>query len=87
MEINTKFTVCEVIFGILNDNDQYVQMINYIILIAKWYIHKNKEQNKPQYFIEFLGILKNKIDIIIFMNALKERDNKDWQIILLDLLF
>ena len=31
MEINTKFTVCEVIFGIPNDNDQYVQMINYII--------------------------------------------------------
>ena len=52
-----------------NDNNQYVQMVNYIILMAKWYINKNKEQNKPLYLIELLGIFKNKINMIIFMNT------------------
>ena len=61
-------------------------MVNDIILIAKWYINKNKEQIKPLYLIELLGIFKNKIDMIIFMNTLKKRESRDWQITLLDLL-
>ena len=86
LDINTKFTVCEVIFGIPYDNDPHIRMMNFIILIAKWYINKNKEQIKRLYFIELLVILKNKIDAIVFMNTLKERENKDWQIILQELL-
>ena len=44
LEINTKFTICEVIFGIPND-DQYVQMVNYIILNRKM-VHKQKKGAK-----------------------------------------
>ena len=51
-EINISFTICEVIFGIPINIDEYTLVINYIILFAKWYINKKKEQEKPLYFIE-----------------------------------
>ena len=54
LETNTEFTICEVIFGITTKEDHYTQLINYIILISKWYINKNKEQGK------LLGILTKK---------------------------
>ena len=86
LETNTEFTICEVIFGIPTNEDHYTQLINYIILISKWYINKNKEQGKPLFFIELLGVLKAKIDSITFLNTLKFRNNKDWQSLLSDLL-
>ena len=52
LEIYIEFTICEVIFGIPLNNDPYKHLINYIILVAKWYINKNKEQLKPLYFIQ-----------------------------------
>ena len=83
LETNTKFTVCEVIFGIPTNNDLNTQWINYILLISKWYINKNKEQDKPLYFFKaLLGILKNKIESITFLNTLKFRDNKELQSLL-----
>ena len=52
LEIDIEFTICEVIFGIPLNSDPYKHLINYIILVAKWYINKNKEQIKPLYFIQ-----------------------------------
>ena len=85
-EINILFTICEVIFGIPINIDEYTLVINDIILFAKWYKNKKKEQEKPLYFIELLSQLKNKLYYIIFMNTLKDRPNKDWQKLLLDML-
>ena len=77
LEIDIEFTICEIIFGIPLNNDPYKHLINYIILVAKWYINKNKEQLKPLYFIQLQIILKNKIESMIFMNTLKDRENKN----------
>ena len=86
LEIDIEFTICEVIFGIPLNNDPYTHLINYIILVAKWYINKNKEQIKPLYFIQLQIILKNKTESMIFTNTLKDRENKNWQTMLLELL-
>ena len=83
LEIDIEFTICEVIFGIPLNNDPYIHLINYIILVAKWYINKNKEQLKPLYFIQLQNILKDKIESMIFMNTLKDRENKNWHSLLL----
>ena len=45
-EIHISFTICEVICGIPINIDEYTLVINYIILFAKWYINKKKEQEK-----------------------------------------
>ena len=39
LEINTTFTICEVIFGFLINNDDNTNLINYIKLPTKWYIN------------------------------------------------
>ena len=56
LEIGTTFTICEVIFGIQINNDDYTNLINYVILITKWYMNKNKEQENRLYFIELLSL-------------------------------
>ena len=87
LEIDTTFTICEVIFGIQINNDDYTDLMNYVILITKWYINKNKEQEKQLFFIELLSLFKNKLESITFMNTIKERADKGWQQLLLDLLY
>ena len=42
LEVNINLTICEIIFGTPINNDQYTNVINYIILITKWYIYKQK---------------------------------------------
>ena len=55
-EINISFTICEVIFGIPINIDEYTLVINNIILFTKWYINKKKEQEN--HYISLLSQLK-----------------------------
>ena len=75
LEIDIEFRISKVIFGIPLNNDPYKHLINYIILVAKWYINKIKEQLKPLYFIQLQSIITNKIESMIFMITLKDREN------------
>ena len=55
-----ELTVCEIIFGIPNTNNPDIKLVNFFILLGKWYINKCKSTEKQIYFFEFL-ILNLKI--------------------------
>ncbi len=79
LDIKLNFTICEVIFGIHFYNTQIeLEMINFIVLIAKWYINKVKTEEKSLYFINFIELLKDKIQVIITGNKIHSRINKEW---------
>ena len=78
IEISFKFTICEIIFGLPNNSDD-LKIINYVILIAKWYINQCKSADRSIFFINFLTILKEKLEIIMYNNAIKYTVNSDWQ--------
>jgi len=78
-EIRIKFTECEILFGFEWYDDHVLKSINYLILIAKWFINKKKSLQEEISFIQFLCIIKDKIEIlkIIFLkeNKLEEFRN------------
>ncbi len=80
LQLKFSFTVCEIIFGIPLDNAQpEIVMINFIILLGKWYINKNRTDEKLLYFINFIELVKEKIEIMTNANQINSRDNKAWQ--------
>ena len=83
-DIKISFTICEVIFGMPANDDVFIRIFNFIILIVKWFINKKKEQNKPLYVLEVLILLKNKIESIMLTNTLYLRENKTWQTLIYD---
>ena len=74
------FTECEILFGIpIDHNNVDIQIINYFILLGKWYINKCKSLNLNLYFIELLQLLKNKLDCINHINSVNENSPVEWQ--------
>ena len=65
LSINFPLTVCEVIFGIPNSNDSKIKLINFLIIITKWYLNKTKVESKPIFFISLLSIIRDKIQTIL----------------------
>ena len=66
------------------NDDVFLKIFNFIILIVKWFINKKKEQNKPLYVLEVLILLKNKIESKMLTNTLYLRENKTWQTLIYD---
>ena len=64
--------------GIPINTDNH-NLLNFIILIGKWFINQCRTANKPIYFIPFLMILKDKVQTIAYNNIIKGRVNKEWQ--------
>ena len=69
------------------NDDVFIKLFNFIILIVKWFINKKKEQNKQLYVLEVLILLKNKIESIMLTNTLYLRENKTWQTLIYDAIF
>ena len=86
-DIKITFTICEILFGIPANDDVFIQLFNFIILIVKWFINKKKEQNKTLYVLEALILLKNKIESIMLANTLYFREDKTWQTLIYDAMF
>ena len=61
MTITIKFTVCEILLGIPCTANSELLMINYLILLGKWYINEKKTKDKPILFQEFLAQIKSKL--------------------------
>lgn len=53
-------------------------MINFIILIGKIFINKSRNNGDALYFIKFLSILKEKIEIINYIKKNNDEDLRDW---------
>ena len=63
LETYFSFTEWEIIFGIpLGKNNIELKIVNYLILLGKWYINKCRSSNTNVYFIELLNLTKNKLD-------------------------
>ena len=62
-----ELTVCEINFGIPNTNNPDIKLLNFVILLGKWYLNKCKSTEKQIYFFEFLNILKNKVNIMTYI--------------------
>ena len=79
LEISFTLTICEVLFGIPISNNVDIEIINFLISIGKWFINQMRTNEWPLYFINFLHIAKQKVEIIILNNKIHCLDNKEWQ--------
>jgi hypothetical protein len=62
LEEDIRFTVEEVLVGVLEKDTKY-NVINAVLLIAKWRIYKDKLNNSDTFFYKFLCELKYYINI------------------------
>ena len=85
LDFGFEFTICEVLFGFpkhVIDSD----LLNFIILMGKWYINKNKSEEKSKMLFEFLVIIKKKLELMIKGSEMVGRKTKSWHDTLLDVL-
>ena len=81
------FTVCEILFRICIDNNESINIINFLILLGKQFINKSRTNKEPLYFIKFISLLKNKIENIIYTKNNNSQDVKSWERDLADALY
>ena len=79
IDIHFNFTICEIIFGIPSNENPDIDVINFLIIMGKWYINKAKSEKEPLYFLNFLTLIKNKIETIVQANQIQNRSNREWQ--------
>ena len=55
----------DILLGILNpNNDINIDILNYCILVGKWYIYQTKQNNSQIFFFNYLSTLKSKLEIL-----------------------
>ena len=79
IEIRLNLKECEILFGIPNATNEYLELINYMIIVTKWYINSKRSKEEPLYFLELINITKTRIKILILSNNMNDRPNKAWQ--------
>ena len=47
--------------------------------MTKWYINKQRTDDKQLYFFELLIIIRKKVKILIFTNNMNDRQNRPWE--------
>ena len=78
LSIGYQLTECEILFGIPNSNTVDLDILNFLILMGKKYINKQKTGNKDIYFLEFLNQIRSNLEIIITSNLSKYRMAKSF---------
>ena len=86
IQLKLNLKECEILFGIPHSPTAHLDLINFVILMTKWYINKQRSENKELYFIELLQTIKYKIKTYIIGNNMNDRMNKPWQDMLDDIL-
>ena len=86
IEIKLNLKECEILFGIPHACNEHLELINFVIIMTKWYINKQRSECNPLYFIELLNIIKIKIKVLILANNMYSRSNKVWQDMLNELI-
>ena len=79
IDLKLNLRECEILFGIPNAINEDLELINFVIIITKWYINSQRNEDKPLFFIELLNIMKIKIKTLIIANNMNDRMNKPWQ--------
>ena len=57
LEVGFEFQECEILFGIPFKRDTFLEFLNYLIILGKWFINKVKTNNKSLYFMNFLHVI------------------------------
>ena len=70
--------MCEVLFGIPNSNCADTKLLNFLILLGKWFINHCKVKEKPIYLIEFLSIMKDKVESMIYSKTSEGMAPDQW---------
>ena len=65
LQVKFKCTVCEAIFGLPLIEDPLFDVLNWIIMYVKHYINSKINKNKSLLFIELLGLIKEKVKILV----------------------
>ena len=86
LEIKFPLTVCAILFGIPNTNETEIKIINFLIIITKWYINKNKTENRELYFLSLLSLVKEKIEIVKYINIKNNTPHQEWHEMLSEIL-
>ena len=73
-----KLTVCEVLFGIPNYNCADTKLLIFLILLGKWYINHCKLKEKPIYLIEYLSLIKDKVEAMIYSTTTEGMVPDQW---------
>ena len=79
LELRFNFKICEILFGIIPTTNADLCIINYLILLGKWYINNKKNKNKKLLFSEFLLVVKNKLSLIHGLHNVKGKLNTFWK--------
>ena len=79
LEVSFPFTICEIIFGIHISKDCDIDIMNYLILIGKWYINSMRNNETELFFITFLNEVRKKLELLLLNNSIHNRQNLDWQ--------
>lgn len=66
IEIRLNVKECEIPFDIPNATNEYLELINFEIILTKWYINAHRSKEEPLYFFEFLKIIKIKVKILSY---------------------
>ena len=62
-QIKINLTKVDVLFGIIKENeDDFINIMNYCILYSKWFIHIVKSHDEEPVLINSLIVLKRKMD-------------------------
>ena len=81
LSIGYKLTECEILFGIPISNTVDLDIMNFLILMGKQYINKQKTGKKDIYCFEFLNQIRSKLEIIITSNLYSEWQNNLYNIL------
>ena len=73
-----ELTVCEVLFGLPTHNNSDLKLTNFLILIGKWFLNNCKTQNKPLYFLDFISLIKDKIEILKTISISNNENVETW---------
>ena len=86
LEFGFELTVCEILFGVPTDNYVDTRLLNFLILIGKWFINKRRTKQTSIYFIEYLSILKDKVNTMIYIPTKEGLEVEPWLNTLQDVL-
>ena len=84
-EVYMNLSLCEVLFGVLNYNDDnMLHILNYLILIAKWFIYGCKMKDDVLIFHNFIREVKKHLDtekFIMYQDGKMDQFHQKWDLL------
>ena len=84
--VNINLGILDILLGVPNyNNDTLIDALNFCILFAKYFIHKNKKENQGTSLEEYKQLLKKRLDTEKYILYTKEKNlifEERWQLII-----